>query len=174
VQLVLDNDRSSHEGSGPWSSLEWSIRIAASYLEAWISQGAAVELVISGLRMELLGGSVAVRRAKALDTLARLTTDKTLPLDEVLQLPACRRFRGGLRLVVCTDQSLDRLAKREERGRFADRFVVLNSTAFSNDQTKKSTTGSRIEESRTCIWVDDPDRVAQQVQRGWRESGHEF
>ena len=38
----------SHAGLGPDGSCEWAIRVAASFAEGWIKQGAEVEMVIEG------------------------------------------------------------------------------------------------------------------------------
>ncbi len=43
VQILLDTDLAVH--SGPDGSLEWSIRIAASFADGWIRQGARVDLL---------------------------------------------------------------------------------------------------------------------------------
>ena len=46
IQIVLDTYPGSHVGSGPDSSREWAIRIAASFAEGWIKQGAEVEMIL--------------------------------------------------------------------------------------------------------------------------------
>ncbi|CAN5888681.1 hypothetical protein BH23PLA1_BH23PLA1_06950 [soil metagenome] len=175
VQVVLDNDPTTHAGTGSSSSLEWSIRIAASYLEDWIGQGAAMELIVSGVRVELAAGSLAARRARALDVLARLTTENALPINEVLDLPPCRRFQGGLRLVVGTDRALDRLSARVVRGGVVERFVTLRASAFADEEAEGSSIGPRETGTgtgvvRPWIWVDDPGRVVQQLRKGGRGS----
>ena len=46
IQIVLDTHPASHLGSGPDSSREWAIRVAASFAEGWINQGAEVEMIL--------------------------------------------------------------------------------------------------------------------------------
>lgn len=39
IQLVVDTDAAVHAGQGAQSSVEWSIRVAASFVEDWLEQG---------------------------------------------------------------------------------------------------------------------------------------
>ena len=95
VQIVVDTHPDVHSGSGPEGSLEWAIRVAASFAEGWIGQGAEVEVVYGGRSVEAAAGPVAARRARVLDEMARLEPDDPLRLGDVLEGPACRRFDGG-------------------------------------------------------------------------------
>jgi uncharacterized protein (DUF58 family) len=165
VQVVLDLDPASHVGSGPDGSLEWAIRIAASLLDDWIGQGADAEFVVGHHSIASRGGTVASRRATVLDAIARLDATGAPMLSVVLDGPALRRFRRGLRVVVCTDRA--RVRHPGCPGDLAARFVVLASDAFNGGRAA----GATIDPNwpiRPWIAIDDPGCVSQQV-RGLRK-----
>jgi uncharacterized protein (DUF58 family) len=171
VQVVLDAHPGWHVGAGPDSSREWAIRIAASFLEAWIGEGAEIELVVEGRAIPARGGSVASRRAGMLDVLARIGPGGDMGLPELLEQPACRRFSGGLRVIVATDLAVSRLAPRPSRWT-CERVVMLRSSAFGPDKTGSGTLESKVPDTfltRPWAWIDDPRRVPQQVRRAWKE-----
>ena len=168
VQVVLDTDPAAHAGSGAASSLEWAIRVAASFVDAWLGTGAEVDLILAGGPTASPGRSAASRRTVYLDALARLhPTADPLPLADLLDQPSCGRFVGGLRVVITTDRALARLVQRSggpTRG--AERFVVLQAGAFDPE--------SAVEPSeplpfKPWIWVDDPDQVARQIRQTGKE-----
>lgn len=161
VQIVLDADPAAHVGSGPDGSLEWAIRVAASFAEDWIGQGADLELVFGNAVIPSSAAPVRSRQSRALDALARLSPDGSPPLADVLDGPACRGVGGGLRVVVTTDLGLCRPARRSA---FGERFVVLQAAAFGRPPSEPTPLAIR-----PWIWVDDPDRVPQQIHRGWKE-----
>jgi uncharacterized protein (DUF58 family) len=165
VQVVIDIHPDSHSGSGPTGSLEWAIRVAASFAEDWIGQGAEVEVVYGGRAVAASAGLVAARRARVLDALARLEPDGLLSLRDVLDGPCCLRFDGGLRLVVATDRAVRGLAGGGGRDR-AERFVLLDSGAFANDADRAEPSALAV---RPWIWIDDSSNVPGLVRRGWKE-----
>jgi uncharacterized protein (DUF58 family) len=165
VQVVLDVQPAYHVGTGPDGSREWAIRIAASFLEAWIGEGAEVELVAAGLAMSARGGSVASRRACLLDALARIGPGGVMGLPELLEQPACRRFSTGLRVVVATDLAVSRLVARPSKGA-CERLAVLRSSAF--DPVGRSVEVGPLP-IRPWVLIDDPARVPKQVRRAWKE-----
>jgi uncharacterized protein (DUF58 family) len=165
VQVVLDVQPAWHVGTGPDGSREWAIRIAASFLEAWIGEGAEVELIAEGLSISARGGSVASRRACLLDALARIGPGGVMDLAELLEQPACRRFSAGLCVIVATDRAVSRLVARRSKGA-CERFAVLQATAF--DRTASSA-GVGLLPIRPWVLIDDPARVPQQVRRAWKE-----
>ncbi len=165
VQIVLDISPEAHSGSGQAGSFEWAVRIAASFAEDWIGQGAEVEVVHGGRSVASSAGTVASRRARVLDALARLEPDGRHDLKDVLSGPSCLRFDGGLRVVVATSRSTRNLAGSAGRGR-AERFVVLDAGAFS-DAVDRTVSGALP--LRPGIWIDDPSNVPGLVRRGWKE-----
>ncbi len=167
VQIVVDIHPDAHAGSGPDGSLEWAIRVAASFADEWIGRGAEVEVVYGGRSVTAAAGSVAARRVRVLDAMARLQPDGLLGLEDVLDGPACRRFDGGLRVVVATDRGLRDWPERAGRVR-AERFVILDSAAFSEGS---DCSGAGALPVRPWIWIDDPGGVPGTVRRGWKEVG---
>ncbi|WP_165068970.1 DUF58 domain-containing protein [Paludisphaera rhizosphaerae] len=162
VQIVIDVHPDSHAGSGSAGSLEWAVRVAASFAEDWIGQGVEVELVFGDVTITSKGGSVDSRRRAALDALACLTADASQSLERVLAGPACVRRTSGLRLVVATDRS----PRRPHPGspRLEERFVLLAAGAFADAPAPVVAPSG----PRAWIWIDDPRDVPRQVRRGWK------
>ncbi len=165
VQVVLDTHNDVHAGSGPNGSREWAIRVAASFLEDWIGQGAEVELVCDGLTVTSGRGSVRARRGRVLDALAGIGPNGTRTLSDLLELRDCRQFRGGLRVIVTSDLGLSRLPERAERG-LRERFVVLKASAFGDRDEARTVEPLSVS---PWIWIDDADRVSRCVRVAWRE-----
>jgi hypothetical protein len=142
-----------------------AIRIAASFLEEWIGQGAEVEAIFSGRSVSSRGRSIKARCSSVLDALARMKADDKHSLDDLLILPVCREFGGGLRIIVTTDFGLKRLAPRQ-RQQFQERFVVLRATSF-----EAGLECERIEPLpvRPWILVDNAARVPQHIRHAWKE-----
>jgi hypothetical protein len=124
VQVVLDAHPAAHAGSGPGGSREWAVRVAASFAEGWVGQGADVELVLDGGSVRARGGSAKARSAALLDALARVGPGSRCDLAGLLDTPECRRFGGGLRVVITTDVGLAGLPPGAISAS-VDRFVVL-------------------------------------------------
>jgi uncharacterized protein (DUF58 family) len=165
VQLVLDCHPDGHAGLGSDGSLEWSIRVAASFAEGWIGQGAEVEVVFGEQTVSALTGTVRARHTRVLDALARLEPDRRHSLQDVLGGPICRRFEMGLRIVIATDLALQSLTRRAG-GAVAERFVVLNAAAFARDERLGELGPLSV---RPWIWIDDAEQVPQRVRSRWKE-----
>ncbi len=167
-QVVLDTDWGVHSGSGPSCSREWAIRIAASFLEDWIGQGADAELLFAGRVLALRDGSVRSRRVRALDALARLGEGETGTLAGLFDLPACKDPGPGLRVVITTDKGLLSLpAKRSSR--IPEWYIVL--TAASCTGREETTTAPPLR-ARRSITLDQPDRIPQHLRVAWKEVAH--
>jgi uncharacterized protein (DUF58 family) len=162
VQVVLDARPEAHAGEGPDGSLEWAIRIAASFAEAWIGEGAEVEVIAGARALATTTGTVRARQARVLDALARLRPDGSVSLSDVLDGPAWRRFGGGLRVVVATDLGLS-LSPATRRGASPfDRYVVLHAAAFAGGEPREETGPLPV---RPWIWIDDASHVPQLLRR---------
>lgn len=165
VQIVVDTHPDAHTGSGSEDSLEWAIRVAASFAEGWIGQGAEIEVVYGNRSVAAASRPVVARRARILDAMARLEPNGLLRLEDVFDGPACRRFDGGLRVVVTTDRAIKDLPERTGRVR-AERFVILEAAAFSKASDRPEASTLPV---RPWIWIDDPGGVPGAVRRGWKE-----
>ena len=165
VQVVIDVHPDAHAGAGRDGSLEWAVRVAASFAEDWIGKGAEVELVFGGTTVPAAAGPVATRTATALDALARLRADDSRTLSEVLAGPSGSRRSSGLRVVVATDRS-DLAAARTPGP--TERFVILAAGGFAGDARAVDPP-----EPRPWIWIDGPVDVAGQVDRGRKEAEHD-
>jgi hypothetical protein len=165
AQLVVDCNPDTHAGLGPDSSLEWSIRIAASFAEEWIAQGAEVEVVFGSQVVSALAGTVRSRQARVLDALARLEPDRQSSLQNVLEGTTCRGFEAGLRVVIACDLGLQNLTRRIG-GSVVERFVALKGLAFARDERNGE---QRSLPMRPWIYVDDAARVPQLIRSRWKE-----
>lgn len=158
VQIVLDLDPFTHTGAGSDGSLEWAIRIAASYVEDWLDQGAEIELIAGRQTFSTRGPSGASRRPALLDALAGLDASGAPSLDAVLAESACRRFGQGLRLIVCTDRA--RVSPSQPARAGTERHVVLASAAFHDEATMPAPLDPRCP-VQPWVLIDDRTRVPQ-------------
>ena len=165
VQILLDNHPCSHAGLGPDGSYEWAIRIAASFAEGWIKQGAEADMVIEGRTVTSRGGPARARSAAVLDALARLAPDGDHDLAGQLSGPEYRRSDCGIRVIVTTDLGLRRLPVEVARGRA--RFVVLKAGAFGPVDPDGASDPLPVV---PWIWVEGPERVAMCLARAGREA----
>jgi uncharacterized protein (DUF58 family) len=165
VQVVVDTHPEFHAGSGPDGSREWAIRIAASFLEDWIAQGADVEAVFAGRVVTPRGGSVRSKQARVLDALALLEEEDFLRLPDLLDLPACRNFGRGLRVVIATDVALARVAAAGP-SRGVQRYVVLKAAAFSNGEGPRFAPMLQV---RPWVTLDDPASIPRRLREAWKE-----
>ncbi len=165
VQIVVDTNPETHSGVGPESSMEWAIRITASFVEGWLSQGAEIEVVFGTNSVSAAAGSVAARRTRILDAMARVKPDSALGFGDVVDGLACRRFDGGLRVIVATNLSLQSLPERTVTAR-AERFVVLDASAFVEESIRIPPVPLRV---RPWILVNDSTDAPSAIRRAWKE-----
>ena len=89
-----------------------------------------------------------------------------MTIEAVLDGPSCRRFDGGLRIVVATSRALRKLPERA--GRLgAERFIILDAASFSEGSDRPAPGALPV---RPWIWIDDPEGVPGAVRRGWKEA----
>ncbi|WP_165249969.1 DUF58 domain-containing protein, partial [Paludisphaera soli] len=170
VQVVLDLDAAAHAGTGPESSREWAIRVAASYAEDWIGQGAEVELIFGAKIVSAGPGSTVARRNRVLDALARIDEEPAPPLGDLLRSPACRAFEGGLRIIVATDRSAaGSVAPERPRSGPPERFIIMKADAFGPDEDDGRMVSAPPAWFRPWLLLDDPDHVAARLRGGWKE-----
>lgn len=165
VQVVVDVHPGGHAGEGSDGTLEWSVRIAASFAESWIAARAEVEVVFGREAASPRGGSVRARRALVLDALARLVPDPTVAIADVLSGPACARFGEGLRVVIATDLAL-RGCIRPGAGSTAEHFVVLEAAGFGQHEAAQGAMALSI---RPWIRIDGPGSIPRCLRSGREE-----
>lgn len=168
IQIILDVDPRSHAGKGSDSSLEWAIRIVASFAKGWIEDGAQIGLAYGGKDIPPASGLAQLH--KILDALARLTEDCQNPLVDVLASPRCRFFRDGIQVIVTTDRAHS--TKNCGVSEVGDqRWVVLKADAFS-----ESPDDDRFHNSQIDPWllIDSPKSVPVLLKGGWSEARHGF
>ncbi len=162
LQIVLALDPGAHEGRGPDGSREWAIRIAASFVDCFLSQGSLVEMVID--ERIIPTGMGRSHRARLLDALARVTPDQGAPLSSVLAQTACRKFRHGLQAVVATDRGLRGVPATLLRNH-ATHLIVLRTSAFGGEVSQN---GSDSTLPRAWIDVNDSRNIPGLLLQRWR------
>lgn len=128
VRILLNTDPADHRGTGADGSLEWSIRVAASFIAGWREAGAKLELAFGQALVPADAGTVQQRRL--FDALARLEPEHSLPFAELLSRPDLGRQESGATVVITTDISLERLPARWLHRREL-RWVILRADCFS-------------------------------------------
>ena len=165
IQLVLDTDPRVHSGTGPDSSREWAIRVAASFAKGWLAEGAQVGLACAAFDLPPASGRAQL--VAILDALAGLPDGPARPLAEVLACPKCSGFRDGLQVIITTDRThahggCGACAEDDQR------WVVLKTSAFADSG-----------ESAPCghcptpwLVIDSPESVPAMLKGAWREARH--
>lgn len=138
--VVADIDSASHSGSGPDSTLEWSLRAAASVCEALVGQRGTVTLLLGDQAVTAHTQGDDLRRL--LDTIALLQ-----PSDAPVNQRALRRHLSCCAISIGTEKSPVR----------EGRFICFRSA----DHPGETTAGAWID-------VDQSGDVAGQVLQGWR------
>ncbi len=164
IQLVVDTHPASHSGTGPESSLEWAIRIAASFAKGWLEAGVLVGLVAHNIAVPALAGRTQID--KLLDALACLPEDRGTPLRELLASSACRLFRGGLQVVITTDREWCNWPLLPQRGQ---RWVVLSWAGFAATATSSCGPGTG---KKPWLWIPSAQEIPHLLRHGWAEARH--
>lgn len=163
VQLVLDGDASIHS-VGPEGSLEWAIRTAASMARGWLEIGVQVGLVAPGVMLASASGSGQIRRI--MDSLARLPSDSSQSLRDLLGSPVCRQFESGVQVIITTDR------RRWGRSTARQRWVVLSAMAFGASPVPSARCDELPPRLAPWLFLDAPQRVPQLLRYGWSEARH--
>lgn len=144
--VVVDIDPRRHAGDGPDSTLEWSLRIAASICEAVVGQRGSVSLWLGDEPLTANTPGDDLRRL--LDAIAMLE-----PGGRANAGKSRRRARTWSTIAIGTEQT----------PRTGERFLCVRPRS-SPSRTEASSEGS----AGAWIAVDAPGDVAGQVLRGWR------
>jgi len=174
IRVVFDSDARLHRGSGSDSTLEWSIRIAASVCAAYHRENAYVECCFGHEILPLRPGHLGWKQF--LDALARWKPcshehDEACGHEHAPQ--QCRRIHhhncGVFQLTVTTDLGLEH--RTEHRHVHGDsRIVVLKSAAFTAPCTLCE--HEHQLPGRRAIVLDRPTDVAVDFPRKWRLACH--
>lgn len=172
IRVVFDSDSRLHRGSGRGSSLEWSIRIAASVCLAYQRENADVECCFGHATIPVPRGESG--RLKFLDTLARWLPRAEEAADcGTSHAPACRRIHhqncGIFQVTVTTDLGLaHRIEHRHVHG--DQRLIVLQTAAFAEPCV---VCGERHSPpNRRSLILDNPEHVPDDFRKKWRQICH--
>jgi hypothetical protein len=108
---------------------------------------------------------VRSKQARVLDALALLGDEEFLRLPDLLDLPACREFGRGLRVVIATDLAFGRLAATGA-SRAAERYVVLQAGTFSGGTGPRVVPMLRV---RPWVTLDDSASIPRRLREAWKE-----
>jgi len=166
IRVEFDSDQHLHRGTGRDSTLEWSIRLAASICAAYHRENAHVECCFGHEVIPIAHGPRGLQRF--LDVLARWQP----AVREHDQLH-CHRIHphncGLFQLTITTDIGLQhRTAHRHVHG--DQRLVVLNTAGFGGPLHVCGQAHAPL--SRHAIVLDRPDGLAAEFRRKWRHICH--
>ncbi len=157
VRVLLDVESSRHVGSGPGSTLEWSIRLAASLCAVYHGQHAHVDCRIGNELVSIGGRPDGMERF--LDRLARIPREGTNG-----GAWSARGSRGqGLTIFVGSDLVVHPHVRDRSRGGDL-RTVVLRAAAF--DRRSPPVEGGDCG-CRPTIALDEPGAVETQFRKRW-------
>ncbi|PRY56085.1 uncharacterized protein (DUF58 family) [Knoellia remsis] len=97
--ILLDTRAGSHAGTGPGSSLEWAVTMAASATKHLLDFGFAVHLLTTDPDRES-GVREDTELDAALETLARIGTSPETGIDSLLHAASAATAQGGLVVAV--------------------------------------------------------------------------
>jgi uncharacterized protein (DUF58 family) len=196
IRVVFDSDPRLHRGVGPDSTLEWSIRIAASVCAAYHRENALVECCFGHDVIPLQPGTLGLKWF--LDTLAKWkpcnqqhdwhspavrggsadhadSTSKRTDgdCDHEHASHRCRRIHhhncGVFQLTITTDLGLGH--RTEHRHVHGDqRLVILKTQAFDKPCTICGE--EHLAPNRFSIVLEHPDDVVTDFRRKWRQVCH--
>ena len=174
IRVVFDSDPALHRGTGPNSTLEWSIRIAASVCAAYHRENAQVECCFGHESLVAAAGTPGWQ--KFLDALARWQPCSAAhgPHCGHEHPPhVCQRIHhhncGVFQLTVTTDLGLTH--RTEHRHVHGDqRMVVLQTSAFGDPC---EVCGHEHQApGRHTILLTQRDHVAEDFRRKWKQVCH--
>ncbi|MCS7269599.1 MAG: DUF58 domain-containing protein [Gemmataceae bacterium] len=168
VRLVVDTNPAVHTGGpDPNGSREWAIRLAASFAKGWLEAGVQVGLIAPGATIAPASGLEQMYRI--LDSLARLSNDKVVPLADLLVSPGCRSGSSALQLVITTDRALASFHGFKEDQR---RWVVLVTAGFATKSPAEVNDFRLPSLLQPWLVIDSPQRIAYLLRYGWSEARH--
>ena len=157
--IVVEASPNWHSPPGGQSSLEWSIRIAASAAAVLLEQGALVRLCIGGNQVDARPGNAGLRQV--LDLLARFDAASRTSTSPSRHWSEDRE--AGFAIEITTDIARRALLPGAQQ-------IVLNTAAFGANEDFVL---HELEPPRSWIEVDNPRQVPAQVARQWRRHRQE-
>ncbi|MEO1992228.1 MAG: DUF58 domain-containing protein [Pirellulales bacterium] len=165
VRIVFERNPDLHETIAGESSLEWSIRIAASIAMAYHREQAVVECCIGKEIIRLSQGTVGQKQF--LDRLATLE-----PRDNIATAnhhnhhhDRTGRSSGMFQINITSLRGLKQLS--DQRPSVSDQlWIVLTSTADSDDPSRHPFCGGRT------LWIRDDDDPLVAFQKSWEHLCH--
>jgi len=156
----VDTSPAAHVGVGPSSTLEWSLRIAASVCELLLSQGVVVSLELGGTPATFAPGAASVRKMLDLIAECEAATQAASPAG-----PRSRREDdAGFLIDIGTDRRLFALTTS---GRRNVRRIVLGTAAFH----ARPEPAPLLELRTSVIVIDDAQQPLEQLANRWRQNG---
>ena len=158
ASVRVDTDPHSHTGAGVDSTMEWSIRIAASVADTFLAQGAQIEM-----QLGRESGTFAAGRsdqARMMDWLAEYKPTESDSSQAAAEAGRPRR-KPSTRLRIGTTRS---------EPATGEATILLDADAFSTDNRAAVSPSS----GSSWILVNEPSQVADQLLNGWRRASREI
>ena len=162
--VTVDADPTIHAGGGPGSTLEWSIRIAASVAESLLQQGTRVRLRVGERMLEAASGNDGSRRL--LDFLARFDALDVPPSLSRLGIAdrGTRPADGEFAIEVTTN------LRESSAHRKGTHRITLNVFGFADREHDAQISSDWI---KSWIDIDSASDVPAQLKRRWRQRSKE-
>jgi len=151
MQLIVDIDSASHDGTDPNGTLEQMLRVVASLCESLHSQHSDLDCMIGNKRVSI--GASQSELHRLLDQLARI------PFGGIQSSGNTCRFHGARRksrFVITTSRSFLRHLGHHHSATSGDRFILVTSPHSSEEQATTGNCGchSWLEVQSTDSLVD--------------------
>ncbi len=174
VRVVFDSDPHLHRGAGANSTLEWSIRLAASVLSAYHREHAAAECCFGHHTWPIAPGTLGWQRF--MDQLSRWQPcdDHYDPdCEHEHNTHQCRKIHhrhcGAFQITITTDLGLAH--RTEHRHVHGDQRLIVLSTAGENPSCDVCGNEHRPP-VRQAMVLEHPQRFAEDFHRQWRLACH--
>lgn len=162
VRVVIDTHAASHAGSGSDSSLEWTLRIAASVCHSLLEHDTRLAIELDGSTLVVEPGGAGEQRLN--DTLARFRPE--VSATALAGRPSLRRTKSHrnssreMEIVVTTSRAAIRWSRTGDGNR---RLIVLN---ICREEAQE---GSALENLIQATWftLEASGDIAAQLRHHW-------
>lgn len=162
MQLVVDIDAQSHDGTGPVGTLEQTLRVVASLCESLHAQHSDLDCLIGSERVSI--GSSQSDLQRLLDQLARI------PPGGVQSSGTTCRFHGARRksrFVITTPRSFLKHLGHHHSATSGDRFILITPPHSSEAQGITGNCGCH-----SWLEVQATESLGEVLPQRWRRSCH--
>ncbi|MEZ6143172.1 MAG: DUF58 domain-containing protein [Zavarzinella sp.] len=168
IHLILDLDPHSHCGVGADSSMEWAIRITASFVKGWLEEGSQVGLTLG--KTVLPDGAGLIHSQRLLDELASVPSLEALKQARVGEAGPVHQCNldhhhvAGLQILITTDLGLQEISSRWRCHGQDLAILLLRSHAFDPAVPEASIT------HEPWLTIDSVATIPDRLRSSWKEA----